>query len=503
MLKTNSVHAYLRNKLPASSSAASGGGLVNTPNLDLSSPALPVNSNTQQSWLNNTPGWSYDSPTSDIWQCNGTGGLGFPASSSFSQFMACKAPANQNSSCHPFWSGYLDAGSYVLTCCIARGSSYSSLQVFGSCSVKDSSGTNTTVLNDYSAVPAGGWSTRSCLFVLTKSGTTTIAFNTTTLTGVPVTSWLGIGGISLYSFAPPVVTGNYSKNSLNGKSIVNGGYTGWIFTSGSNNTFTVSAPCTLQILCVGGGGGSRAGGSGGGGFVQSTATLTSADTLTISVGNGGYNWYNAPLAEPSLVTFANNPSFSVTALGGGKSGGNGGSGGGGGSSPTFAFGNTGGTGTPGQGNNGGNAPAYGSGGGGGGAGSAGKPGSTGNGTNVTSYLSGGAGKACTLPGFNTSIYFAGGGGGMKFDTLNGSAGNGGIGGGGGGCLYYSKGGSSYTPGTGDSNSFYTSGSSTYNRYSMIGGNGAQNSGGGAGGTSGDGGGSGDSGVVVVVVQGTY
>ena len=277
-----------------------------------------------------------------------------------------------------------------------------------------------------------------------------------------------------------IVTGNYVKNSLNGKSIVTAGYTARIFTSGSSNTFSVSQLCTLQILCVGGGGGgtgypgNQAGGAGAGGLVQSTTVLGSGDTLTVTVGAGGVSTQGIDTAcsgGNSTVSFASNTYYNTVAVGGG--GGNGGnSGSGGGGSWSTSSTTIGGTGTAGQGNSGGNGSTAGAGGGGGAATS---------GASCTG--TGGSGKTCTLPGFDTSLYFAGGGGAT---TKNGGKGGGGNGSG--------------APGVPDSSSFYSSGSPSGNP----GASGAPNSGGGGGGGSSHTvSGSGGSGVVVAVVQGTY
>lgn len=54
---------------------------------------------------------------------------------------------------------------------------------------------------------------------------------------------------------PFIPSGDYVKDTLNGKTISTTGYTAYIFKSGSNNTLSVGQACTLYILCVGGGGG--------------------------------------------------------------------------------------------------------------------------------------------------------------------------------------------------------------------------------------------------------
>ena len=176
------------------------------------------------------------------------------------------------------------------------------------------------------------------------------------------------------------------------------------------------------VVAGGGGGGAYEGAGGGaGGFLTSTATLSTLNTYSITVGAGGIsagstsgagnNGSNSVISGTGLTT--------ITSIGGGGGGGlasqagkNGGSGGGASSNSTTV-----GLATSGQGNNGGlgtGVPGAGTGGGGGGAGEAGN-------TDGPSY--GGDGLASSISG--TSTYYAGGGAGYS-----GSGAQGGLGGGG-------------------------------------------------------------------------
>lgn len=208
-----------------------------------------------------------------------------------------------------------------------------------------------------------------------------------------------------------------------------------------------TAAYTANYLVVGGGGGGNPGGTisaqaynggagGAGGLISGTTTLTPATVYTITVGSGGSSSANG---LPSSA-------FGVTALGGGLGGGTaavgyagypGGSGGGGCNSPS----GTGGAGTNGQGNAGG--AGYGSGspyttGGGGGAGAIGgsatnsAAGNGGVGLTTTLITTANATSASVGQVVSTSVYFAGGGGGVS--NAGGTAGTGGNGGGGNGAL---------------------------------------------------------------------
>ena len=185
------------------------------------------------------------------------------------------------------------------------------------------------------------------------------------------------------------------------------------------------------VVAGGGSGGVNGGGGGGaGGMLTSTATLSTLNTYSITVGAGGAsvssnisgnNGSNSVISGTGLTT--------VTSIGGGYGGGaasgvanipggTGGSGGGGNGGSTSAS-----SGTSGQGNAGG----YGGGssrypgGGGGGAGAAGTNGNGGTGAGGN----GGNGSASSISG--TSVTYAGGGGGGGDPGVSGSGGTGGGG----------------------------------------------------------------------------
>jgi hypothetical protein len=233
---------------------------------------------------------------------------------------------------------------------------------------------------------------------------------------------------------------------------------GWIPYSGFNDS-TPSQSISANYLVVAGGGGGTSGNGGGGGaggYLANTATLTFANTYSITVGAGGANGTNA---NSAANTNGANSVFGAiaTAIGGGyggyrggRAGNSGGSGGGGGADASGVT-NQPGSGTSGQGyaGYGGNdSPNY-QGGGGGGASSA------------ASSSSGASG----LNWLSLGTYYAGGGGG----GANSGPGSGGTGGGGSGT----------TSGTGGSGTANTGG------------------GGGSGNGSSAAGGSGGSGIVIV------
>lgn len=189
------------------------------------------------------------------------------------------------------------------------------------------------------------------------------------------------------------------------------------------------------VVAGGGGGGAASGGGGGaGGFLTSTATLSTLNTYSITVGAGGaLGSYSGTRAGSS----GNNSVISgtglttITSIGGGgaqagssnpspvaQSGGSGGGGGGGSSS------NTGGAGTSGQGFAGGNGDASYGGGGGGGASAAGANALSTN----RNGGAGGNGSSSSISG--SSVTYAGGGGGGPELVGGGSGGAGGTGGGG-------------------------------------------------------------------------
>lgn len=177
-------------------------------------------------------------------------------------------------------------------------------------------------------------------------------------------------------------------------------------SSGTMNLSGIIAkfnPVTLQVMCVGGGSRGAPTGGSGGGFLESTITVTTEQTITVTVGNGGRSGVDICGGNTS-VSFSNNPEYNMIAYGG---------------TPTMS-------GAP-TANPAGARPAIDSGyGGGGGAGGAGV-----SGTYQTSGA-GGPGKAPTKPGILTqypTTYWAAGGGGESGWY---GRGNGGIGGGGGG-----------------------------------------------------------------------
>jgi uncharacterized repeat protein (TIGR02543 family) len=229
------------------------------------------------------------------------------------------------------------------------------------------------------------------------------------------------------------------------------------FTSGTNNNWTVpTGVSAVRALVVGGGGGGGAwvgGGGGGGGFRDvSSVAVTPDSTVAVTVGSGGTPAVASGGQYNNIVgTNGGESKFgAILAAGGGKGGSHdptggtlsaslkptdGGSGGGGTGRgvqssagyvtlSTGALGNTPST-SPSQGNAGGNGHV-GSvwvAGGGGGAGGAG-----GNATS-TSGGAGGAGASSNITG--STVLYAGGGGGIVYNSTSG-AGSGGTGGGGAG-----------------------------------------------------------------------
>jgi len=235
----------------------------------------------------------------------------------------------------------------------------------------------------------------------------------------------------------------------------------------SSNPNNVNA----SYLVVAGGGGAASGasglaggGGGAGGYLTSTATLSTLNTYSITVGAGGAGGVNASGVAGSNSVLSGTGLTTVTSTGGGRggtylnAGGAGGSGGGG------AYnGNAGGTATasPTQGNNGGaGTTSLISGGGGGGGGGASAVGTAGSGTVGGG---GGAGSSSSISG--SSVTYAGGGGGSGT-----TAGAGGSGGGATAGTWPSGSGNAGTANTG---------------------------GGGGGGGNGDTGGAGGSGVVII------
>ena len=325
--------------------------------------------------------------------------------------------------------------------------------------------------------------------------------------------------------APSITLNNYSNVYTNGS------YKIYAYkTTGSTNTISVTGasafnPAKLQIFAIGGGGSGgaeQAGGGGGGGVVQSIITLTSNDTISVTVGDGGPSSSRGVTGGNTTIGFTTNTSYNITAYGGGGGSAYGtgpnldvngtaiatsnvGSGGGGGSSGPTVGGQTtstytlSGTTYP-QGYAGGTYSSRAN-GGGGGAGGTGFPGidvtdsgAGGTGiqinTSILNYFSGGSIDSKAI----SNLWWAGGGGGGLARTGT-SAGSGGKGGGGGGSIVGG------TPGTGDTNGL-NNGSNGITGNTIAGGVGGTNTGGGSGGGSQGGGGigaKGGSGIVLIAV----
>jgi len=238
---------------------------------------------------------------------------------------------------------------------------------------------------------------------------------------------------------------------------------GYINSDIGTANYVISSPVvySARYLVVGGGGGTSfaAGGGGAGGFLDSTITLDSGITYTITVGDGGLTYGNA--SSNGQCSSIIGGSVSIIAIGGGASrvgasGNAGGSGGGGGENYSVGQIHAGGTGTLGQGFCGGitpglpNSPA----GGGGGAGAVG-----GNGSAI--YGGSGGDGGIGLPSdiittaqatsasvgqvVTTNVYYAGGGGASAYGAYGGQ---GGLGGGGAGGAGLGGVGSSGSPNTG-------------------------------------------------------
>ena len=208
-------------------------------------------------------------------------------------------------------------------------------------------------------------------------------------------------------------------------------------TTGSNTDATaysttgnldLSLGFVAEYLIVGGGGGggsAMGGGGGAGQFIESSVNTVTAQSYTVTVGNGGagggtYGANGADGGDSSV--------FSITAVGGGGGGGvqsagrSGGSGGGGGGAGNTA------SGTATAGNNGGSGTGSGPtavGGGGGGAGGVGENGGNQKGGN------GGAGLSSSITGASVA-YAGGGGGGANNDPASFSQNGNGFGSAGGG-----------------------------------------------------------------------
>jgi hypothetical protein len=228
---------------------------------------------------------------------------------------------------------------------------------------------------------------------------------------------------------------------------------GWVATTGVNSGDQAldAAPYSIDFLVIAGGAGGAGlyagGGGGAGGYRTSTQSISTGNTITVTVGDGSAGVYNSP----SQSTNGSNSSISgsglttITSAGGGGAGSNnyagvaGGSGGGGSgfswnSDILGGAGNTPST-SPVQGYAGGqgaaNTPGSERGGGGGGGSSAVGADATTNGGSSGNGGNGGAGTASSITG--SSVTRAGGGGGGT-NTGGGSVGTGGAGGGGDGVI---------------------------------------------------------------------
>ncbi|MFA5086209.1 MAG: DUF2341 domain-containing protein [Candidatus Paceibacterota bacterium] len=239
-----------------------------------------------------------------------------------------------------------------------------------------------------------------------------------------------------------------SSASVNCSQSVDGSYiiNTYTLSGSSTGTATWTVPAGVSsaeyLVVAGGGGGGAAGGGGGGGGGLKTGntSVSSGNSISITVGAGGIGQYNdrGTSGAGSVLTGPLGTIASVDGGGGGASGYTitglpGGSGGGG-----SAYSGTPGSGISGQGNSGGagapNPSLYG--GGGGGAGGLGQIGTS---------SQGGSGGLGLVPSITPSIYYAGGGGGFLSGSASGGGGSGassspqngnngtnGLGGGGGG-----------------------------------------------------------------------
>lgn len=261
--------------------------------------------------------------------------------------------------------------------------------------------------------------------------TYTLASGSALPSGLSLNSSTGVISGTLPDIATDT-TYTFTINASDGTAIVPRAFS---ITSGA--TFTAEA----LVVAGGGGGGSQTnnnfeGGCGGGagGFVETTKSVSSGASFTVTVGAGGA--FSNITSNIQGSNGSNSVFSDIVAIGGGVGGGNnndggGAAGGSGGGSPNWGDQAGGAALQPasasgGYGNAGGRHPsnirvggAAGGGGGGGGAGSAG-------GDAPSSFVggSGGAGRASSITG--TSTLYAGGGGGYGRD----GSGSGGSGGGG-------------------------------------------------------------------------
>jgi hypothetical protein len=244
-----------------------------------------------------------------------------------------------------------------------------------------------------------------------------------------------VAGVLLLTLAPTafavLATGGNATNNF-------GYYRIHTFTnSGTASNFVVIDGGNIEVLVVaggGGGGGDGGGGGGAGGLIYLAATSMVPGEIAVKVGAGGRG--GAVGASVVAASGTNSEFGPLIAIGGGggasreTNGISGGSGGGGGASASLV--RSGGLATaPGQGYNGGTVSALSSpypAAGGGGAGGAG--------SNAVSGISGNGGVGLYFPQFadyggSPAGWFAGGGGGSKYNA-GGAYGTGGTGGGGAG-----------------------------------------------------------------------
>ena len=230
------------------------------------------------------------------------------------------------------------------------------------------------------------------------------------------------------------------------------------YTTAGTYTFTVPAGVTQVSAVVVGGGGGGAGsdgdrnegntGGGGGGLAYGTFTVTSGESLTVTVGGGGLTSSggdgtaggNSTIARGATVLLSGGGGLggqerSTAARAGGSSGGTerdgGGSGGSSGSATDNNSGSGGGgaggySGNGGNGGSNGGTGAAGSGGGGGGGDSV-TTGQAGRGGGVGLFGEGTSGAASGGGGSGSTNYFYGGGGGARDDDSSGPGNGGGNG----------------------------------------------------------------------------
>jgi hypothetical protein len=317
------------------------------------------------------------------------------------------------------------------------------------------------------SMTAGLWSSNSAITSLTFTPKDSADLTTSFAAG----STFSLYGLAALGTTPVIAPKAFGGNRID----YDGTY--WIHTFTSSGTFTPTSGLSCDYLVVAGGGaggiaangggGGGAGGlrssvspTGGGGSAESSLSLASGTSYTVTIGAGG-----ASRSTRGQGNVGSNSVFStVTSAGGGGGGGNGGvPGGNGGSGGGGALNQTGGTGTSNQGFAGGDGATYTGandcGGGGGGAGQAGiKPlsnvgGAGGNGVSnsitgsAVNYGGGGGGSSDNASTRSSGGSGGGGeGGGNSGGTQNGGNGSPNTGGGGGSA----NGGASYTSGSGGS-----------------------------------------------------